>query len=66
VVDPAVLTGNRSAVMLDALQHCLRGHFDVSHSTFQLEPAGHADHESVCVQTPAGRGLALEQPDTSQ
>jgi cobalt-zinc-cadmium efflux system protein len=66
VVDPAVLTGNRSAVMLDALQHCLRGHFDVSHSTFQLEPAGHADHESVCVQQPAGRGLALEQPDTSQ
>jgi hypothetical protein len=52
--------------MLDALQHCLRGHFDVSHSTFQLEPAGHADHESVCAQQPAGHGLALEHPDTSQ
>ena len=50
VVDPAVLTGNRSAVMLDALQGCLSGHFDVVHSTFQLEPAGHADHEpSVCL-----------------
>ncbi|HYB85670.1 MAG TPA: cation diffusion facilitator family transporter, partial [Streptosporangiaceae bacterium] len=50
VVDPAVLTGNRSAAMLDALQICLRGHFDVVHSTFQLEPAGHADHEpSVCL-----------------
>ena len=50
VVDPAVLTGNRSAAMLDALQDCLRGHFDVAHSTFQLEPAGHADHEpSVCL-----------------
>jgi cobalt-zinc-cadmium efflux system protein len=50
VVDPAVLTGNQSAAMLDALQFCLRGHFDVVHSTFQLEPAGHADHEpSVCL-----------------
>src|SRR5690348_6218693 len=49
VVDPAVLTGNRSAAMLDALQFCLSGHFDVVHSTFQLEPAGHADHEpSAC------------------
>jgi cobalt-zinc-cadmium efflux system protein len=50
VVDPAVLSGNRSAAMLDALQFCLSGHFDVVHSTFQLEPAGHADHEpSVCL-----------------
>jgi cobalt-zinc-cadmium efflux system protein len=45
VVDPDVLSGGRSAVMLDRLQDCLRGHFDVEHSTFQLEPAGHADHE---------------------
>jgi hypothetical protein len=22
-----------------------RGHFGVEHSTFQLEPAGHAEHE---------------------
>lgn len=50
VVDPAVLTGGHSAAMLDALQDCLRGHFDVAHSTFQLEPAGHAEHEpSVCL-----------------
>jgi cobalt-zinc-cadmium efflux system protein len=50
VVDPAVLAANHSAAMLDALQDCLRGHFDVVHSTFQLEPAGHAEHEpSVCV-----------------
>src|SRR5262249_6251546 len=55
VVDPAVLTENRSAAMLDALQYCLRGHFDVVHSTFQLEPAGHADHEpSVCLCRRAG------------
>ncbi len=50
VVDPGVLVGGRSAVMLDALQECLRGHFDVAHSTFQLEPTGHADHEpNVCL-----------------
>lgn len=45
VVEPEVLADGRSAPMLDALQACLRGHFDVQHSTFQLEPAGHADHE---------------------
>jgi cobalt-zinc-cadmium efflux system protein len=45
VVEPEVLSDGRSAVMLDALQECLRGHFDVEHSTFQLEPSGHAEHE---------------------
>jgi len=45
VVEPEVLTGGQSGVMLDRLQECLRGHFDVEHSTFQLEPAGHAEHE---------------------
>ncbi len=45
VVDPEVLDGGHGARMLDLLQDCLRGHFDVAHSTFQLEPAGHADHE---------------------
>lgn len=32
--------------VLDQLQECLAGHFDVEHSTFQLEPASHIDHES--------------------
>jgi cobalt-zinc-cadmium efflux system protein len=32
--------------ILDELQACLTGHFDVEHSTFQLEPAGHAAHET--------------------
>jgi cobalt-zinc-cadmium efflux system protein len=50
VVDPGVLANGRSAAMLDALQGCLHGHFDVEHSTFQLEPASHAGHEpSVCL-----------------
>ena len=34
--------------LLDRLQDCVRQHFPVSveHSTFQLEPASHASHES--------------------
>lgn len=31
--------------LLDELQACLFGHFDVEHSTFQLEPPDHAGHE---------------------
>ncbi|MFD3686923.1 cation diffusion facilitator family transporter [Nocardiopsis sp. NPDC058631] len=34
-----------SGRMLDELRACLTGHFDVEHSTLQLEPPGHADHE---------------------
>ncbi len=45
VVEPRVLADGSSARMLDVLQECLSGHFDVEHSTFQLELAGHADHE---------------------
>jgi cobalt-zinc-cadmium efflux system protein len=45
VVDPEIIECGRSAITLDQLQDCLRGHFDVDHSTFQLEPAGHAEHE---------------------
>jgi cobalt-zinc-cadmium efflux system protein len=45
VVDPEIIERGQSAIMLDRLQACLRGHFDVAHSTFQLEPAGHAEHE---------------------
>lgn len=45
VVEPRVLADGTSARMLDVLQACLSGHFDVEHSTFQLELAGHADHE---------------------
>ncbi len=31
--------------ILDALQTCLIGHFDLEHSTFQVEPVGHLEHE---------------------
>ncbi len=45
VEDPTVTGGN--GPVLDALGVCLRGHFDVDHSTFQLEPAGHRQHEEL-------------------
>jgi cobalt-zinc-cadmium efflux system protein len=45
VVTDACLEGAGSAQVLDRLQDCLATHFDVAHSTFQLEPLGHVDHE---------------------
>jgi cobalt-zinc-cadmium efflux system protein len=45
VVQPAIFQQNRTDVMLDSLTDCLKEHFDVEHSTFQLEPAEHAEHE---------------------
>jgi len=44
-VDPGVFERGETDEMLDRLGECLKGHFDVAHSTFQLEPAGHAEHE---------------------
>ncbi len=46
VVDPASFARGESGEILTRLQTCLAHHFDVAHSTFQLEPAGHieADH----------------------
>ncbi len=43
--DPDVFARGETGAMLDALGDCLKGHFDVAHSTFQLEPAGRADSE---------------------
>ncbi|MDP9392749.1 MAG: cation diffusion facilitator family transporter [Actinomycetota bacterium] len=45
VVDDECFHDGHSARLLDDLQRCLTGHFDVEHSTFQLEPASHAGHE---------------------
>lgn len=44
-VDPEVFAEGRAGELLDALGGCLSDHFDVAHSTFQLEPAGRAGHE---------------------
>ncbi len=46
VVDPEVLSDGRSAALLSSLQSCLAEHFDVEHSTFQFEPAGHREHDA--------------------
>jgi len=46
VVSEECISAGTSARVLDHLQECLAGHFDVAHSTFQLEPVGHADHET--------------------
>lgn len=45
VVDDRCFADGSAPRLLDQLQACLAGHFDVEHSTFQLEPAGHVDHE---------------------
>ena len=45
IVADACLTDGNAERVIDRLQACLAGHFDVEHSTFQLEPATHADHE---------------------
>ena len=45
VVEPTVFTNRHTGGLLDDLAGCLAHHFDVDHSTFQLEPAEHAEHE---------------------
>jgi cobalt-zinc-cadmium efflux system protein len=45
VVTEECFDSGRAPRLLDELQQCLIGHFDVEHSTFQLEAAGHLDHE---------------------
>lgn len=47
VVDDRVLAPAEFCTVLDSLQGCLRGHFDVDHSTFQIEPVSHDDHDEV-------------------
>jgi cobalt-zinc-cadmium efflux system protein len=36
-----------SGPVLDQLGGCLAEHFDIEHSTFQIEPPGHRDHEPI-------------------
>lgn len=44
-VEQALLADGRSAKLLNDLQSCLAHHFDVEHSTFQIEPAEQSDCE---------------------
>lgn len=45
VVEPEVFASGGAGALLEELGGCLAAHFDVEHSTFQLEPAGHDEHE---------------------
>ncbi|GAB3610538.1 cation diffusion facilitator family transporter [Humibacter ginsengiterrae] len=45
VVSPDIFARGHAGALLDQLGGCLAEHFDVAHSTFQLEPAEHAEHE---------------------
>jgi len=45
VVDDSVTGMDEAHGVLDTLRGCLSEHFDVEHSTFQIEPAGHAESE---------------------
>ena len=45
VVDDDCFHDGHLTTMLDEIQGCLAGHFDVEHSTIQFEAASHADHE---------------------
>ena len=45
VVEDECFADGHAPQLLDQLQACLHGHFDVEHSTFQLEPASHSAHE---------------------
>lgn len=48
-VDPQLFAEGRAGELLEQLQGCLADHFDVAHSTFQLEPEGQAE----CTETHA-------------
>jgi cobalt-zinc-cadmium efflux system protein len=45
VIEDGCFNDGHAPRLLDQLQACLTGHFDVEHSTFQLEAAAHAAHE---------------------
>jgi cobalt-zinc-cadmium efflux system protein len=45
VLDDGCFVDGHAPQLLDQLQSCLVGHFDVEHSTFQFEPRSHGRHE---------------------
>ncbi len=45
VVDRDCFADGHAPEVLDELQACVASHFDVEHSTFQLEPGDHSRHE---------------------
>ncbi len=47
VIEDALWLDGTAPQVLDRLAECLQGHFDLEHSTFQMEQATHFDHEAV-------------------
>ena len=47
VVEDGAFRDGHAPVILDRLQRCLAEHFDVEHSSFQLELARHEEHEAA-------------------
>jgi cobalt-zinc-cadmium efflux system protein len=45
--DTALASACGDGRILDDLGHCLADHFDIEHSTFQVEPPSHRDHERI-------------------
>lgn len=45
VLDDSCFNDSHAPQILDALQECVRDDFGIEHTTFQLEPASHMDHE---------------------
>lgn len=45
VVQDSITDMSQAEGVLERLRSCLADHFDVEHSTFQIEPYGHADRE---------------------
>jgi cobalt-zinc-cadmium efflux system protein len=48
VADDSALAESCGGGLLDQIQRCLEGHFDVEHCTIQLEPVSHGAHEAEC------------------
>ncbi len=46
-VDPEMLIDGHTAELLEEMQGCLAAHFDVDHSTFQIEPEGRQECEEA-------------------
>ncbi len=47
VVDDECFHDGHLTALLDHVQNCLAGHFDVEHSTIQFEPPAHVGHEQA-------------------
>jgi cobalt-zinc-cadmium efflux system protein len=46
-VTDAVLAARGVGSLLDEFSHCVAGHFEVDHATFQIEPESHRSHEDL-------------------